>query len=235
MIGVLRESAVSRRGRSRDGAIDSVGGGTGRLAADGGEAPLVSANPEDWALTRRMLAGEEAAFDEFFKQVFPGLYRFALSRLRFDEDGAEDVTQATLCAAIAKLHTYRGESPLFTWLCTFCRHELSAFWRRNGRIRATVEELTGMAEFRPLGAASVTGDDPEAELARREAAASVHALLDELPADWARALEWKYIEGLPVTGIAARLGLSPKAAESLLTRARQGFRDRCQDGEGTKR
>ena len=194
----------------------------------------MSAYPEDWALTRRMLAGEEAAFDDFFKQVFPGLYRFALSRLRFDEDGAEDVTQATLCMAITKLHTYRGEAPLFTWLCTFCRHELSAFWRHNGRRQSTVDEMAEASEFLPAGAATGTGD-PEAELSRREAAARVHALLDELPADWARVLEWKYIDGLPVAGIAARLGLSPKAAESLLTRARQGFRDRCPDSEGTKR
>lgn len=199
----------------------------------------MSAHPEDWALTRRMLAGEEEAFDEFFRQVFPGLYRFALRRVRFDEDGAEDVTQAALCAAITKLHTYRGQAALFTWLCTFCRHEISAFWRRNGREPGRVEKWLEDQEAAHSGAGRGVGDDPESALARREASARVHALLDELPSTWARALEWKYIDDLPVADIAARLGLSPKAAESLLTRARQGFRDRHQDqhrdGGGSER
>jgi DNA-directed RNA polymerase specialized sigma24 family protein len=40
-----------------------------------------------------------------------------------------------------------------------------------------------------------------------------------------QALEWKYLDGLSVKEIAARLRLAPKAAESLLTRARRAFRD----------
>ena len=37
-------------------------------------------------------------------------------------------------------------------------------------------------------------------------------------------LQWKYLDGLPVKEIARRLELAPKAAESLLTRARLAFR-----------
>jgi DNA-directed RNA polymerase specialized sigma24 family protein len=37
-------------------------------------------------------------------------------------------------------------------------------------------------------------------------------------------LEWKYLDRVPVEEIATRLGLGAKAAESLLTRARQAFR-----------
>jgi RNA polymerase sigma-70 factor (ECF subfamily) len=67
----------------------------------------------DRGLVRRMLAGDDRAFDAFFEGYFPGIYRFALTRMR-DEDAAEDVAQATLCKAITKLRTYRGEAALFT-------------------------------------------------------------------------------------------------------------------------
>jgi len=50
-------------------------------------------------------------------------------------------------------------------------------------------------------------------------------LLDRLPPRYAAALEWKYIDGLPVNEIAARLELTSKAAESMLTRAREAFRE----------
>ncbi len=49
--------------------------------------------------------------------------------------------------------------------------------------------------------------------------------LDYLPRRYGDALEWKYIEGISVAEIGARLKIAPKAAESLLTRARSAFRD----------
>ena len=69
-------------------------------------------NLRDRGLVRRMLAGDERAFDEFFEGHFPGLYRFALTRLNHNEDAAEEVAQATICKAIRKLTTYRGEAAL---------------------------------------------------------------------------------------------------------------------------
>ena len=73
-----------------------------------------------------MLAGDERAFEEFFDGYFPALFRFALARVGGDEGAAEDVVQTAMTAAIRKLATFRGEAALFTWLCTFCRHEIAA-------------------------------------------------------------------------------------------------------------
>ena len=178
-------------------------------------------------LVRRMLSGDERAFTEFFDGYFPGLFRFALARMRGDEDAAEEVVQATLCAAIPKLGTFRGEAALFTWLCTFCRHELAGFYRRTGRDHAAVElaedDPEVAAALESLGAANDTG--PEADLRRDETARLVHLLLDRLPPRYAQALEWKYIDGFSVKEIAARFDLTSKAAESMLTRARDAFRD----------
>ena len=51
---------------------------------------------DDKALVKRMLAGQEEAFEEFFESYFPALYRFALTRLNQNEDLAEEIVQATL-------------------------------------------------------------------------------------------------------------------------------------------
>jgi RNA polymerase sigma-70 factor (ECF subfamily) len=48
--------------------------------------------------------------------------------------------------------------------------------------------------------------------------------MDALPTRYGEVLEWKYIDGMPVAEIARRLEIGPKAAESLLTRARVAFR-----------
>jgi RNA polymerase sigma-70 factor (ECF subfamily) len=147
--------------------------------------------------------------------------------MRLDADSAEEVAQATLCQAITKLHTYRGEAALFTWLCTFCRHEISAYFKRTNR----QPETTDFAEDSPEVRAALEslwvlgGEHPETSLRRQEIARLVHVVLDHLPGRYGDALEWKYLEGISVKEIAIRLGLSPKAAESVLTRARQAFRD----------
>jgi RNA polymerase sigma-70 factor (ECF subfamily) len=180
----------------------------------------------DRHLVRRLLAGDEAAFDEFFDRYFPGLYRFALGRLGQDEDAAEEVAQATICKAIRKVGTFRGEAALFTWLCTFCRHEISAWLRRNGVAAARVDLVEEIPEVRAALESLSTGlDDPDAALGVKELRRLVQVTLDSLPGRYGSALEWKYLEELPVREIAERLGVSPKAAESLLTRAREAFRE----------
>ncbi|HZN54575.1 MAG TPA: sigma-70 family RNA polymerase sigma factor [Candidatus Polarisedimenticolaceae bacterium] len=185
-----------------------------------------TAAADERGLVASMLAGDERAFADFFDGYAPGLYRFALTRLRGDEDAAEDVAQATMAAAIRKLSTYRGEATLFTWLCTFCRHEIAEYCRRARRDQVQV----GLVEDDPAIAAALDSlaagsADQEALVARHEHARLVHVVLDRLPPRYASALEWKYVDGEPVREIADRLQLTVKAAESLLTRAREAFRE----------
>ena len=183
----------------------------------------------DFDLVQSMLAGDEAAFERFFDASYPLLYRFALVRLGFDRDAAGDVAQAAICKAIGKLRTFRGEAALLTWLCTFCRHELYAFHRRNpGRLEVELVEDDPEIRAALESLRAATSQDLEAWLDRDKAASIVQRVLDHLPQHYADALEWKYIDEIPVQEIGVRLGLGPKAAESLLTRARRAFRDAFQ-------
>jgi RNA polymerase sigma-70 factor, ECF subfamily len=180
----------------------------------------------DRNLAERMLSGDEAAFTEFFDGHFPRLYRFALSRLDHDADAAEEVVQTVMIQAVARLETYRGEALLFTWLCTFCRREISAWRRRRGRPETPLlpeDWPEARAVLESMSAEALPG--PEDELRRKEIARLVQATLDRLPHPYGDTLEWKYLHGESVHEIASRLGLTPKAAESLLTRARNAFRE----------
>jgi RNA polymerase sigma-70 factor, ECF subfamily len=182
--------------------------------------------PGDLDLARRLRTGDESAFEEFFAEYFPRIYRFARVRLGGDDEAAEEVTQTTLIRALAKVGTYRGEAALFTWLCTFSRHEISAWFKCAGKT-PTVSLADDSAETRAVldAIAALSRDHPDQEYERRELSRLVHATLDHLPGNYSNALAWKYLEGRPVEEIGRRLGLGYKAAESLLTRARQAFRE----------
>jgi RNA polymerase sigma-70 factor (ECF subfamily) len=187
---------------------------------------VARAEREDWILTRRMLGGEERAFAEFFDGYCPRLYRFAVARMRGDEDAAEEVVQNTLCKAISGLKAYRGEAALFTWLCTICRREIGAYYREFQEAPQGVGLLEDSPEIRgALESLAAGEDDPEISLRRVEMARLVQVVLDCLPSLYGDALEWKYIHGWSVNQIAQRMNLGPKATESLLTRARQAFRE----------
>ena len=181
---------------------------------------------DDAALARRMLDGDRSAFDDFFEGRYPGLYRFALARLGGEEELAQDVAQTAIVKAMTHLASYRGEASLTAWLYTICRHEIGAVFRRRKRTPTPVElveddpELGAVLDSLPAGLES-----PDEALRRKEVVRLVHSVLDRLPSRHGDVLEWKYLHGLSVKEIASRLEVGPKAAESLLTRARQTFRD----------
>jgi RNA polymerase sigma-70 factor (ECF subfamily) len=181
---------------------------------------------DDRKLAARLVKGDERAFDIFVDEYYPRLFRFAYSRVGRDADLAQDIVQNTFANVIRKIGSYRGEAALFTWLCGFCRFEISAHWRQKGKRSAEVELIEdsphARAALETLGALS---EGRVARFERDELARMVWSVLDHLPVRYGNALQWKYIQGFSVREIASRLGASPKAAESVLTRARQAFRD----------
>lgn len=182
----------------------------------------MSAEHPDRFLVARLLRGDEAAFEEFFVASFAPLFRFALPRAGGDAGVAEEVVQITLCRAVRKLATYRGEAALLTWLTTICRRELATWFEERKKVPPMIDLSEDIPEIRAALESLARG---ETDLQRRETARLVQVVLDSLPARYGDALEWKYIEGLTVAEIAQRLALSTKAAESILTRARDAFRD----------
>lgn len=181
---------------------------------------------KDRRLAGQVAGGDQGAFDQFFREYFPRLFRFALSRVEYDPDLAEEIVQRTMCIVVRSMRNYRGEALLFTWLCQICRNEMRAVFKQRG-----VEAPTDVPiEDHPAVQAaleSMSNEDyrPETMQRRDEIARFVRTTLDYLPARYALALEMKYINGNSVAEIAERLGTSEKAAESVLSRARGAFKD----------
>jgi RNA polymerase sigma-70 factor (ECF subfamily) len=182
---------------------------------------------QDRKLAADLAAGDQAAFDRFFKEYFPRLFRFTLSRVDRDADLAEEIVQRTMCIVVRKIGSFRGEAQLFTWLCQICRNETNAVFRKRN---LEPQDDIPIEDHPDVQAAleSVAADDFRPETARRreEIAHFVHVTLEHLPANYATALEMKYVQGHSVNEIAVRLGVGDKAAESVLSRARVVFKER---------
>jgi RNA polymerase sigma-70 factor (ECF subfamily) len=178
---------------------------------------------DDRRLVRRVLAGDEAAFESLFEEASRGLFRFVVSRLGCRGEAADEIVQRTLTQALRKLHTYRGEAALFTWLCAICRREIGAHWQRQRRSAREVPlEEDDPSVRAALDVRAVA--EQAAAVERSDVARRVNEALATLPPRYGDVLEWKYVEEVPVEEVGRRLGLGLRAAESVLARARHAFR-----------
>lgn len=182
---------------------------------------------EDKKLVKRLLAGDERAFSQFFNENFSRLYRFASARLSADRQSTSEIVQAALSKSLNRIDTYRGESALFTWLCVICRNEIIDWARRSDAYRANIVLMEDLPEIREVVDCLVAPVDNDAItlFEKHEVCRLIQVALDKLPPKYGDALEWKYIEGYSVNEIAQRMNMSPQATQSLLARAKNSFRE----------
>jgi RNA polymerase sigma-70 factor (ECF subfamily) len=182
---------------------------------------------EDLGIAKKLLEGDEATFRVVFDGFFPRLYRFVLPRVGGDGEEARDVVQQTFCKAFERIDSYRGEASLYGWISQICRNTLIDRSRRRAARPQTFslgESDDALDRIADAIRAPQT-EEPEHRAARLDLLQVIQATLDYLPSHYGSVLEWKYIEDNSVAEIAQRLDIAPKAAESLLTRARKAFRE----------
>jgi RNA polymerase sigma-70 factor (ECF subfamily) len=165
-------------------------------------------------LRSAVLAGDERAWQTWYDESFDGLRAYVWWRCAGLRDLADEVVQDTWLIAVRRVRDFDPERGSFAgWLCGIAARVLRNQLRREVRRRS-----------KPL-ASDPTAERADAALERRERAEDIARALAELPERYEAVLRAKYLDGRSTAEIAADRGETPKAIESLLTRARQAFRD----------
>lgn len=175
---------------------------------------------EDLALAKRVVGGDQSALKALYDRQADPLFAFICHALDGARPEAEEIWQDTLEAGIRTLSSYQGQSRLFSWLCSIARHKLADHWRRQNRARQHLclmapEDLVRMLDEGPL---------PYEILGRQATRQRVVEVLSQLPMDYRTALVARYADGHSVEETAQLLEKTYKATESLLSRAREAFR-----------
>ena len=145
----------------------------------------------------------DGAFEAWYRRTLPRIYSYLLSRCGHDSGLAEELTQQTFIAAVAQRSRYDGRSDTVTWLCGIARHKLAD-------------------HFRVI----------ERDERRRMRRAAIADAIRSLPASQQAVLTFVVLDDLSVAEAARIMGKSQAATQSLLHRARDGFR-RAFDPEAT--
>jgi RNA polymerase sigma-70 factor (ECF subfamily) len=182
-----------------------------------------SVHKEDIELAKQLMRGKEQAFNSFFNLYYARVFRFCMRRA--SEADAEEIAVETLRQAIRRIETYRGEASLMTWLYQVARSQVSAHYKRQSKHQNLVLlEDSEQVQAEVEAMAIELSETPEGLREQAQQKHLVHYMLDSLPSDYGKILEWKYVEGCSVDEIAEKLSTSPTAIQSMLARARTAFR-----------
>ncbi len=181
-----------------------------------------AAHADDLDLAQSALAGEEQAQREiYFGHIALVQYLLQSRRLAAYRD---DVAQDIFFRVFSRLHTYRGDSSLKTWIHRVAINHINNVLTREVPKRA--RELSESQLDTPDGSASVidAAIDPDAlQDARVEGAerrAIVNAALSRLPSAARAVVEMKEIDGLTCEEIAEVLSVPMGTVQSRLARGR---------------
>jgi len=166
------------------------------------------------------LAGRQDAYRELLARYREPIYRFIRASTGEAQD-ALDLTQDTFIAAFAALDRYDRSRPLLTWLRRIALNKCRD-WGRRRRLRAMLWRTA------PIDTSHDVIDDAIAAdvlVADRAELSRVNAAIAHLPARLRETLILRTIEGLGQAETAELLGISEKAVETRLYRARSKLTD----------
>jgi RNA polymerase sigma-70 factor (ECF subfamily) len=166
---------------------------------------------------------DPAAVEYLYDTYFDRIYAFVFRMLDRDQKAAEDVVQETFLAALRSQKSFRGDSSLYTWLCSIAYHKVADWQRRGVREHRKWQQPLDMDGCDPEwpGRASSSVADMTESVENRDL---IRAAMSELPADYRQVLILKYVEEMSVAEICRVMRRSPKSVEGLLTRARRALR-----------
>ena len=161
-----------------------------------------------------VLAGDDRAWRILYETSFEPLYAYALWRCAGLRDVADEIVQETWLIAVRRLSAFDPDrASWLTWLRGIAGNLARNHFRKEKR--------------RPVATLMKT-DVPASDAVsseRRDQAERIAEALAALPKHYETVLRAKYLDQESVADIAAAQGESVKAVESLLTRARQAFRE----------
>jgi len=172
---------------------------------------------EDTLLIQQTLAGDEQAFHRLTVKYQSAIYSLILSYVR-NPDDAQEIMQDVFLKAYQGLSSLRRSERFRFWLYQLARNQCQDWKRKN------------QAEFQQLTDKIADGAYPVDELLiLRETLAKIMQAIDELPETEKRILKERYLDDSSYAEMQAKHGLSYKALNMRLLRAKQKVRARVEE------
>lgn len=179
------------------------------------------ASPTDEVLMVKVQQGDQAAFAQLVHRHVDALYNYAL-RLSRSPTSAEDLVQESWLAAWSNAKSFdASRAKLTTWLHRILHNKFIDGGRKRREL-VDSDRVDGALSNKNL----------EHGVAQDERLARLDAMIHQLPQEQKAALVLRHIQGFGNNDISQIMGISVRAVESLLARARRRLREQVTQDDG---
>jgi RNA polymerase sigma-70 factor (ECF subfamily) len=169
--------------------------------------------------------GDAAAFEIIYHQHCGRVYALCLRMLR-DPAEAEDLVQEVFMQVFRKIHTFRGESALSTWLHRLTANLVLMYLRRKKPSSTSLDDMTGSEEASAKPGQEIGG--PDLQLSGLVDRVTLQSAIDQLPEGYKEIFVLYDVQGYEHSEIAQILGRSIGNSKSQLHKARKRLRELLQ-------
>ena len=159
------------------------------------------------------------SFVAIYKELVLPLTKFVMKHMGASDKEAEEVVEETVVAAWRGWNSFEHKSSYFTWLCRIALNKISDYYRdqvnKDSRIVVPLIEALTEADSKSLS--------PEESVALSDLRKSVNRCLDSMSPDKRKLLQFRYWYNLSYSEIAGLLGISERAVEGRIYRAKEEF------------
>lgn len=159
------------------------------------------------------------AFVSIYKELALPLSKFVMKRMGANEEEVQEIVEETAVAAWRGWNTFEHKSSYFTWLCRIALNKIADYYHdqvnKNSKIICPLIEAITEADTKSL--------TPEEALVLKDLRKSVNGCLDLMSPEKRRLLQFRYWYNLSYEEIGNILGISERAVEGQIYRAKHEF------------
>jgi RNA polymerase sigma-70 factor (ECF subfamily) len=178
---------------------------------------------QDSSLIAAMKAGDSRALDQFYRTHAKTVLAWVL-RLGGPSMDAEDAAQEVFVIALRRVHTFRGEARLTTWLFSITRNVVS-----NRRRKSAIRRFVGLERAEKVSDGS-PGTDERIDSHRQRRL--VQLALERLPQNQREVIILMDLEERSAPEVGEMLGVPAGTVYSRLHYARKSFAKALQRQDG---
>lgn len=168
----------------------------------------------DAELVGRVLNGNEHAC-RFLVAQYQKLVQHVVGRMVLQEEVVEDLCQDVFMKVFRRLHTFRGDARLSTWIATIAYNTTATYLKRNKGRKETSLDHGGVMALED-------GDLPACNMADAgEVRRLLQASIEKLPVHYRTILTLFYLEEFSYREIGEITGMPEGTVKSYLHRSRQ--------------
>jgi RNA polymerase sigma factor (sigma-70 family) len=164
------------------------------------------------ALTAAIARGDEAAFNLFYAEYSPRVFRLLIVVTGGDEELSLELHQHVMIKAAQRLKVFETEAELWAWLAQVARNRWKDVWRKRMREARAHDSLP-----LPLEKAELVFPSPWVD--------QLEGALEALPAPERELVESFYFEEVSQKDLARSSGRSVKAIQCALARVRRRLKE----------